>query len=304
MIYLKLKGRIGNQLFMYAAARCISKKRNKNECIVIDDRDVQNLGWKNSLKDYNLNNVIYTNDDKILKRLNFYFKQLFFNFIFYLFSKLFTYRFRYKIENKFKYFFSKIGMIYCENGYFDLIVPKNENMYMQGYFQCEKFFEEVSNEITKTFSLKEELKSINYPEINLLYNRNSVCISIKIEHNVGSKIYDVCNNGYWEKAIKYITDNVENPLFFICSDNVDYVLKNLIDTTKFEYLTQPKEYPVHISLAIMANCKHFIIGNTSFGWWAQYLSKNKNKIVVAPSRWYGIDIPCDIYQEGWKLVEV
>ena len=62
--------------------------------------------------------------------------------------------------------------------------------------------------------------------------------------------------------------------------------------------------PVHTSLAAMALCKHFIIGNTSFGWWAQYMSKNKNKIVIAPSKWMRIDMPIDIYQDNWMIIEV
>ena len=54
----------------------------------------------------------------------------------------------------------------------------------------------------------------------------------------------------------------------------------------------------------MGECKHFIIGNTTFGWWAQYLSDYNKKIVVAPSKWMKIDMPIDIYQKDWHLVEV
>lgn len=117
-------------------------------------------------------------------------------------------------------------------------------------------------------------------------------------------MYDVCSNGYWEAAIKYILEHVSEPLFFICSDNVEYVKEHLIDFDKYDVITQDTSYPVHISLAVMAQCKHFIIGNTSYGWWAQYLSQNSDKIVVAPSRWYGINVPCDIYQENWHIIEV
>ena len=54
----------------------------------------------------------------------------------------------------------------------------------------------------------------------------------------------------------------------------------------------------------MAECKHFIIGNTTFGWWAQYLSEFENKMVIAPSKWMAIDMPIDIYQNNWILIEV
>ena len=52
----------------------------------------------------------------------------------------------------------------------------------------------------------------------------------------------------------------------------------------------------------MYSCKNFIMSNSSFSWWAQYLSKNKNKKVIAPYRWYNNDIRCDIYQDNWKII--
>ena len=83
-----------------------------------------------------------------------------------------------------------------------------------------------------------------------------------------------------------------------------YVLENFIDAEKYDYVIQDSTKPVHISLAAMSECKHFIIGNTTFGWWAQYLSKNPEKIVVAPSKWMAVDMPIDIYQDNWHLIEV
>lgn len=117
-------------------------------------------------------------------------------------------------------------------------------------------------------------------------------------------MYDVCSMKYWEEAIQYIIKNVDNPLFFICSDNVDYVLEHLIDASKYDYVVQDKSKPVYVSLAAMSECKNFIIGNTTFGWWAQYLSKADNKIVVAPSKWMSVDMPIDLYEDGWHLIEV
>ena len=215
-----------------------------------------------------------------------------------------NYAMRYEIEKRTQSFNNRHGLIYCENGFLPFSLNTKKNVFVCGYFQSEKYFPSVGTEIKQLYSLSSIINEINYPGIKQILERNSVCISIKVEHNVGSSIYDVCSKSYWEQAILYIVQNVKNPLFFICSDNVEYVKNNLIDCNRYDIICQSSEYPVHVSLAIMGLCKHYIIGNTTFGWWAQYLNDNPEKIVVAPSRWMAIDMPLDIYQDNWHLIQV
>ena len=213
----------------------------------------------------------------------------------------YTEKFKYEIQKSNMY--GRLGYIACENGYYEFN-RVTDNVLLDGYFQSEKYFVKNKDDILSQFSLEDRMDLIDYPNLEALQTRNSVCISIKVEHNIGSSLYEVCTKEYWEKAIELITQKVDNPLFFICSDNVDYVLKYLIDTSKYDYIIQEKNVPVHISLAAMSFCKHFIIGNTSFGWWAQYMCKNSSKIVVAPSKWMNVEMPVDIYQDGWTLINV
>lgn len=304
-IYLILQGRIGNQLFQYAFARKIQIEKGLDSKIIIDDSRILELGWQNSLVFYNLPNVEFTHSNIITaKKLGWNILLLRTIYKILVYSK--NYNKKYVFEKRYNKIFGKYGMFICENGYIEPKVNLYKPTYLEGYFQSEKYFESCKHDILKLFSSleNEQSKIENYCGIDLIRKRNSVCISIKVEHNIGNPLYDVCTISYWKQAVKYIIDNVENPLFFICSDNVKYVIENIIDASKFEYIVQDSNLPVHISLAVMSECKHFIIGNTSFGWWAQYLSGNINKIIVAPSRWMGVDMPIDIYQESWKLIEV
>ncbi|MBP3803801.1 MAG: alpha-1,2-fucosyltransferase [Oribacterium sp.] len=302
-IYIPLQGRIGNQLFQYAFARNIQIQNPDLKKIIIDDSDVLRLKWENSLVYYNLPNVEYVHNN-IIESEPVFSKVKNIRKAYRFLTKNKDYDKKYKIENRIQPLLNKCGLFICENGYLSNSLGNSNPVYLEGFFQSEKYFEKIKDDIKQLFAPEQFIEIENYPNIEHIINRNTVCISVKVEHNVGSNMYSVCGVEYWKRAIDLIVNKVKDPYFFICSDNVDYVLENLIDPEKYEYTCQSKEFPVHISLSVMAQAKHFIIGNTTFGWWAQYLSKNDDKIVVAPSRWMAIDMPIDIYQEGWHLIEV
>lgn len=303
MIYLIIKGRIGNQLFMYAAARAYSLEQKLSQRIIIDDSENMGMNYENSLIDYQLDNVEFVHDRKTLKKLRFLPQRICMLFCD-LSERTLNERQRRNFEEKYQRLFHSCGLILCENGYLPFPKKGKRNVVMLGYFQSEAYFKRYRNQIIRDLDLSHDKRLLHYPNIKTIRERNTVCISIKVEHNVGSDLYGVCKKSYWEEAIQYIVNHVENPLFFICSDNVDYVKDNLIDFGKYEAVVQDQNSPVSISLAVMSECKHFIIGNTSFGWWAQYLSRYEDKIVTAPSKWYLQDVPCNIYQDNWIIIEV
>lgn len=296
-------GRIGNQLFQYAFAYTLQRKMGSDVKIIIDEYGVTSVNWINSLRDYDLPNVEYVSGrDLTLDRRVGSGSMAFKAYMRWLYTE--DANVLYSREHIFQRLLNKLGLIAIVRGYGKYWLNSKKSVFLYGYFQSENFFKEYRDDIKRLFDKSIDLKSCSYPYIEELEHRNSVCISIKIEHNTGSSIYDVCDDDYYRRAISFINSQVDNPLFFLCSDNVDKARKLFFADVDVDIVCQPKDYSVSLTLSAMSKCKHFIINNTSFGWWAQYLSDNNEKIVVAPKRWKRNDDPVSIYdnQDRWHLM--
>lgn len=301
MIYLILRGRLGNQLFMYAAARKLQIERNNDE-IIIDDADVIESKWENLLTRYDLPNVRYIHvHDYITNKRWRYQKHCMTIFQNIIFKK--KYMDKYRLEKKFSKLFQHFGYYECENGYLPCLIESNRDILMDGYFQSEKYFSGIEriikNELNCCCSGYVSCNEI----INKMKNHTVICLSMNIQNGLDNNIYSVCSSTYWNRAISYALSIANNPIILLCSDNVDLARKYL-PKDKCQIVEQPQNVPANILLSLMSLADYYIIGNTTYAWWAQYLCEKTNKVVVAPSRWMNVEMPIDIYQEGWKLITV
>lgn len=94
---------------------------------------------------------------------------------------------------------------------------------------------------------------------------------------------------------------VKNPHFFVFSDDLNWVKENLKTNVNITFVDSHNDSCNELN--IMKHCKNFIISNSTFSWWAQYLSDNLGKVVVAPRPWLR-KIPSDIYMENWITIPV
>lgn len=274
---VKLNGGLGNQMFQYAfACALVNKfkvdilfdfsffeeiKLNENFTTRVFELDVFNIGCKPAEKEAL---------DKI-KRPDF----------------------KSKLERSLAKIFPKnygINYIREKNLYvFDKkLLNSPDYIYYEGYFQNEKYFKHLRSELLNKFSLKVPLDEKNQTALNKILETSSVSIHIRRGDYVNlestKKIHGTCPLEYYKEAIEYIAKKVKNPHFFLFSDDIDWVIKNL----KLEYpftvidFNQGKGW---FDLNLMKNCKHNIIANSSFSWWGAWLNENPEKIVIAPKKW-------------------
>lgn len=176
--------------------------------------------------------------------------------------------------------------------------------YIEWYFQTEKYFKNYEDIIRKDFEFKEPPKNIkNIEIIEKIKNSNSVAIHFRRWDYALSKnsFIWIQNNDYYKKAVNYIENKIDNPVFFFFSDDINWVKDNFKVNHECHYIDWNTGNDCHEDMRLMSLCKHNIIANSSFSWWWAWLNKNINKIVIAPEKWFQTDKInySDVIPESW-----
>jgi hypothetical protein len=90
---------------------------------------------------------------------------------------------------------------------------------------------------------------------------------------------------YYQNAVNIMAHKTDNPLLFIFSDDIQWVKANFKSDHPMLFVEQSDE-GLHSDFRLMSLCKHNIIANSSYSWWAAWLNDNENKTVIAPRQWY------------------
>ena len=139
--------------------------------------------------------------------------------------------------------------------------------------------------------------------LDLIHETNSVSLHVrrgdyvKLQH-----IHGLCDLDYYAHAIRFITEHLTNPHFFIFSDDIQWVTNNLKIGFSHTFVDINHGHDSAWDMWLMANCKHNIIANSSFSWWGAWLNQNPNKIVVAPAQWFADGQQTDIISDDWTKI--
>ena len=298
MIEVNIVGQLGNQLFEYACARQIQEKYGGTIILNTYEMSKNTPNFRLALLDFKLNDNVKVISDQPLKKAN---------------ADKYTVKFfRKMLPNIYFDAMARNGIFIWKSARIYKALPslspeRSKDIILNGYWQSEKYFENVKDVIREEFTPKEPLRPQNRELYNRIIDSESVCVTIRRgdfmnEKNKGT--FYICDEQYFQRALNEIKKYVPNCTFFGFSDDVEWVKNNI--EFPGEVFFESGNDPVWEKLRLMAACKHFVLSNSSFSWWAQYLSESKGKIVVAPDRWYktGKHVKPDFYQNSWKLIHI
>jgi len=275
MVIVRLCGGLGNQMFQYAAGRRLADKigsEMKLDIIWFDtNRDrpysLQHLNIQENFASKNeVHRLKYVSPpfyDKILQRLGLRSSQ----------------------------FIPAPG--YIREGYnrFDpQALPLSGEVYLEGYWQSEKYFSDIQTIIRNEFSLRAPLSSESMETADLISSHESVSLHVRrgdyVSNTIANHHHGVCSMEYYDRSIQYISGHVKNPHFFVFSDDPQWCGQNLHIPFHTSFIDHNGPDKGHEDIYLMSLCRHHIIANSSFSWWGAWLDPRPGKVVIAPKQWF------------------
>lgn len=290
---------IGNQLFSYAAAYNIAKKNGAE--LLIDDESGFHKRNKYELNNFKISSKIVDKEYKFKGHFG---------------------RLRRRIYKKFSFLNKKLKIIeetmdkkkFTKYDPTFFHIKTKKDIYLEGYFQTEKYFKDIKKEILNEFLFKEEIKKKENKFKNLILKNNSVSIHIRKnrflsdENHLNRELLNQQNLKFnlnnAKKGIEYFKKKLTDPIFFIWSDEFDG-LREYFSSEKFIFIDNEHQKNDIYDLYLMSLCKNFILSPSTFGYWGAFLSSHKQKICLSPpsikntSGYYGFSNNQDIKPDWW-----
>lgn len=279
--FIGRNGRLGNQMFQYAALKGIALNRGFEYTIPPQNKSIQidNYGLIESFKLSTNKNIGWLNSNNIIKESGFHFDE-------------------------------------------DLFNNCPDDVNFVGYFQSEKYFKHIEDDIRKDFSFKDEwlnpcknfMEQFDNQEVifihvrrgdpNLIDRRGFKWAYVNLQDQHPTQSID-----YYEESLSYFPDNLPVLVF---SDSIDWCKEQeLFKSDRFMFSEPEDKYSdgalvPYIDLCLMSLCSHAIIANSSMSWWGSWLIKNPKKKIVAPKKWFGSSYEHhdtkDLYCSNWIII--
>lgn len=279
MIIVRISGGLGNQMFQYAVAKAMASKKNDSFKMDLSFYTKQTFR-RYELGHFNIEENIASEKEckrlrgsegiilKIKKRLGIADVK----------------PGSYHADSMLSHRAERTEQIFRED-----ILRLTGDVYLDGYWQSEKYFKDTRTEINKDFTPKYGINGVVKRYLGAIQATNSVGLHVRrgdyVDNNprIGSGL-NLTKISYYLQAIKYISDRVETPVYYIFSDDLSWCKANF-NCLEHKVFVEETNSAID-DMVLMKNCKHNIIANSTFSWWGAWLNANDAKIIIAPKIWY------------------
>lgn len=161
-----------------------------------------------------------------------------------------------------------------------------EDMYLSGYFACEKYYADILYELREKIQFPPSSDHRNRILADEMRNCNSVSVHIRrgdyLNTENAAMFGNICTEAYYEAALQWMKDKVPDAHFYIFSDDVPYVRQKYAGEA-YTIVDINHGADSFYDMWLMSNCKHQICANSTFSFWGARLGNDEDKLKIRPT---------------------
>ena len=187
-------------------------------------------------------------------------------------------------------------------------VLESKCSYYDGYWMNPAYFDDYRDAVWETFTFKEFTSNENVKWASMLSSDSSVTLHVRRGDYVGGSTFkDICTLAYYRNAINEARKYIEEPVFYVFSNDQGWCLENLkneFGDSEVHFIGNNKGDESYRDMQLMTLARCNILANSSFSWWGAYLNKRHDHLTFCPERWVN-NLECDgICLNDWKKISI
>jgi hypothetical protein len=167
------------------------------------------------------------------------------------------------------------------------VLTFSSNVVLRGYFQNECYFDRIAPDVRRWFDPSRWL--IRAPDEYRVVAADDQSIGMHVRRTdyllSAHRHFQVCDLDYYERAMAVARKRLPGCRFLICSDDVAWCRQQFTASDCVIADTHTASDSGLIDFALLSSCRHQIISNSSYAWWAAWLNSNPARLVLSPDRW-------------------
>jgi hypothetical protein len=277
MIIVRLTGGLGNQMFQYALGRHLANKHRTVLKLDLSDYEDERPKPANHVpRTYDLDIFNICENFASKEEVEFFTRRYSNNLIDKALNKLIGLK---------KSFIREPHFHFSEK-----VFEAPDDVYLDGYWQTDKYFADIEPLIRSDFTFKESICDRAAELLAEISGVNSICVNVRRGDFVANNRHGWFGAEYIKRGEEIMSRSFSDHRFFVFSDEIDWCRENLRFETQATFVSHDfagRKFQDYLRL--MASCRHFIIPNSSFAWWAVWFNQNPERIVIAPRIWFNVE---------------
>jgi Glycosyl transferase family 11 len=180
------------------------------------------------------------------------------------------------------------------------------SVYLKGYFQSWRYFENIAGDVRKAFDLKPVISAAGRAQAAAAESAGERSVAVHLrrgDYTQHTQRFALLQKDYYERALRLVSRAVQRPNFYVVSDDLAAARSMFAERPDTTFVSGGTAFD---DMHLIASCHHHIIANSSFSWWGAFLSPWADGLTVAPRTWFASEVALhthmdDTYPIGWVL---